>query len=110
MIYRTKKITVRLTDKEYAKLREMSETSGLKMEPVIRKLLVGYEIRPRPNATYIKLIKELSAVGNNLNQIAQKAHTLNVIDVQRYDAAVSQFEVAVKEITEAVVSPRPIKW
>ena len=33
MIYRTKKITVRLTDKEYAKLREMSETSGLKMEP-----------------------------------------------------------------------------
>ena len=70
MIYRTKKITVRLTDKEYAKLREMSETSGLKMEPVIRKLLVGYEIRPRPNATYIKLIKELSAVGNNLNQIA----------------------------------------
>ena len=25
MIYRTKKITVRLTDKEYAKLREMSE-------------------------------------------------------------------------------------
>ena len=51
MIYRTKKITVRLTDKEYAKLREMSETSGLKMEPVIRKLLVGYEIRPRPNAT-----------------------------------------------------------
>ena len=28
MIYRTKKITVRLTDKEYAKLREMSETSG----------------------------------------------------------------------------------
>ena len=69
MIYRTKKITVRLTDKEYAKLREMSETSGLKMEPVIRKLLVGYEIRPRPNATYIKPIKELSAVGNNLNQI-----------------------------------------
>ena len=79
MIYRTKKITVRLTDKEYAKLREMSETSGLKMEPVIRKLLVGYEIRPRPNATYIKLIKELSAVGNNLNQIAHLANATGKI-------------------------------
>lgn len=75
----TKKITVRLTDKEYAKLREMSETSGLKMEPVIRKLLVGYEIRPRPNATYIKLIKELSAVGNNLNQIAHLANATGKI-------------------------------
>lgn len=79
MIYRTKKITVRLTDKEYAKLREMSETSGLKMEPVIRKLLVGYEIRPRPNATSIKLIKELSAVGNNLNQIAHLANATGKI-------------------------------
>ena len=68
-----------LTDKEYAKLREMSETSGLKMEPVIRKLLVGYEIRPRPNATYIKLIKELSAVGNNLNQIAHLANATGKI-------------------------------
>lgn len=79
MIYRTKRITVRLTDKEYAKLREMSETSGLKMEPVIRKLLVGYEIRPRPNTTYIKLIKELSAVGNNLNQIAHLANATGKI-------------------------------
>lgn len=79
MIYRTKKITVRLTDKEYTKLREMSETSGLKMEPVIRKLLVGYEIRLRPNATYIKLIKELSAVGNNLNQIAHLANATGKI-------------------------------
>ena len=74
MVYRTKKITVRLTEKEYAKLREMSATSGLKMEPVIRQMLNGYEIRPRPNATYIKLINELSAVGNNLNQIAHLAN------------------------------------
>lgn len=56
------------------------------------------------------MMQQLYRIGNNLNQIAQKAHTLNVIDVQRYDAAVSQFEAAVKEITEAVVSPRPIKW
>ena len=105
MIYRTKKITVRLTDKEYAKLREMSETSGLKMEPVIRKLLVGYEIRPRPNATYIKLIKELSAVGNNLNQIAKKAHALNTIDAQRYDAAVTLLQNAVTTINQIVLEP-----
>ena len=32
----------------------------------------------------------------------------NVIDVQRYDAAYRQFETAVKEITEAVVQPKPM--
>lgn len=83
MIYRTKKITVRLTEKEYAKLREMSATSGLKMEPVIRQILVGYEIRPRPNATYIKLIDQLAAVGNNLNQIAHLANRTGVVTEQQ---------------------------
>ena len=33
----------------------------------------------RPNATYIKLIKELSAVGNNLNQIAHLANATGKI-------------------------------
>ena len=37
------------------------------------------KIRPRPNATYIKLIKELSAVGNNLNQIAHFANATGKI-------------------------------
>ena len=83
MIYRTKKITVRLTEKEYAKLREMSATSGLKMEPVIRQMLNGYEIRPRPNATYIKLIDQLAAVGNNLNQIAHLANRAGVVTEQQ---------------------------
>ena len=55
------------------------------------------------------MMQQLYRVGNNLNQIAQKAHTLNVIDVQRYDAACQQFEAAVKTITEAVVNPQPRK-
>ena len=97
MIYRTKKITVRLTDKEYAKLREMSETSGLKMEPVIRKLLVGYEVRPRPNATYIKLIKELSAVGNNLNQIAKRMNATGNV----YKADVNEVKELMKQVWQS---------
>lgn len=51
-------------------------------------------------------MRELHRVGNNLNQIAQKAHVLNVIDAPRYDAAVRQFEKVVRDITEAVILPR----
>jgi len=79
MIYRTKKITVRLTDKEYAKAARDERNIRLKNGACHRKMLVGYEIRPRPNATYIKLIKELSAVGNNLNQIAHLANATGKI-------------------------------
>ena len=44
-----------------------------------------------------------------LNQVAQKAHTLNVVDVQRYDAGVRQLEAAIKKITEAVILPQPME-
>ena len=61
-----------------------------------------------PPPDYYAMMQQLYRIGNSLNQIAQKAHTLNVIDVQRYDAAYRQFETAVKEITAAVVQPKPI--
>ena len=51
------------------------------------------------------MMRELHKIGNNLNQIAQKAHVLNVIDVQRYDQEVRKFNEAVRKITEAVILP-----
>ena len=75
----------------------------------VRHLINGAVPQDAPPPDYYAMMQQLYRIGNNLNQIAQKAHTLNVIDVHRYDAAVSQFEAAVKEITAAVICPRPIK-
>ena len=69
-----KTITLRLNAKEYAHLRKQSETSGLKMEPLIRQLILGVELRPRPPDTYAALLRELSAIGNNVNQLAHQAN------------------------------------
>ncbi len=55
------------------------------------------------------MMRELYRIDNNLNQIAQKAHVLNVMDVQRYDAAIHELETAIKTITEAVVLPQPME-
>ena len=51
------------------------------------------------------MMRELHKIGNNLNQIAQKAHVLNVIDVQRYDQEVRKFNEAVRKITKAEILP-----
>ena len=51
------------------------------------------------------MMQELYRIGNNLNQIAAKAHTLQVMDIQRYDKAVREFQSAVRMITKAVVLP-----
>ena len=44
-----------------------------------------------------------------LNQIVAKAHTLNALDVQRYDENCRKLDEAVKTITAAVILPRPMK-
>ena len=41
---------------------------------LIRKLIAGVQLRPRPPDEYTKLLRELSAIGNNVNQIAYWAN------------------------------------
>ena len=102
-------IKVRLNRKEADQLCKRVKRSRLSREAYLRHLINGVVPQDAPPPDYYAMMQQLYRIGNNLNQISQKAHTLNVIDVQRYDAAVSQFKAAVKEITEAVICPRPIK-
>ena len=81
--------------------------SGLSREAYLRHLVAGVVPNDAPPPDYYSMMRELHGIGNNLNQIAQKAHILNVLDVQRYDDNVRLFERAVKTITDAVILPRP---
>jgi len=65
-----KTITLRLNTGEYAHLRKQAEATGLKMEPLLRQLILGVNLRPRPPDEYAALLRELSAIGNNVNQLA----------------------------------------
>lgn len=71
---RNKAVLVRLSTKEKEKLKSDAAACSLKMEPYIRKLIMGKEIRPRPPDEYVKLLREINAIGNNINQIAHIAN------------------------------------
>ena len=71
-----------------------AETAGLGIDPFLRSLILGVQLRPRPPDTYAALLRELSAIGNNINQIA---HTVNG---QKY-AADSQIDQAVALVRRA---------
>ena len=68
------KLTVRLTPKEHEHLKKEADKCDLKMEPYIRKLIAGYEVKARPPNEYVTLIREINAIGNNINQIAHIAN------------------------------------
>lgn len=51
-----KTITLRLNANEYAHLKQQAEATGLKMEPLLRHLILGVQLRPRPPDTYAALL------------------------------------------------------
>ena len=106
---RNVKIQIWLNKKEAESLQKKAKRCNISVAAYIRHLINDLIPQEAPPPDYYAMMQQLYRVGNNLNQIAQKAHTLNVIDVQRYDAACRQFETAVKAITEAVVNPQPME-
>lgn len=69
-----KQITIRLTADEYAHVKQLSKDSGLKMEPAIRRIIMGVNLRPRPPDELPELLRQLSGIGTNINQIAKVAN------------------------------------
>ena len=63
-----------MNEQEYRHLKMQAELAGLGIDPFIRTLVSGVNLRPHPPDTYAALLRELSAIGNNVNQIAYWAN------------------------------------
>ncbi|MDR2446737.1 MAG: plasmid mobilization relaxosome protein MobC [Treponema sp.] len=109
MLNRNIKITFRLNKSENERFKKRVKKSGMSQEAYVRHLINGLVPTDAPPPDYHAMMRELRAIGVNLNQIAQKAHVLHVIDVKRYDEAVTALNKAVVEITNAVMLPRKIE-
>lgn len=95
-----KSILLRLTAEEYAHLKATADAAGLKLEPMLRQLILGVELRPRPPDEYAALLRELSAIGNNVNQIAYWANARKYVsnaEIQEAAALVRKAFTLVKE-------------
>lgn len=99
---RNNRIFLRLTDTELDRLNTAVQKSGLSREVYLRKLIDGIQPRELPPPDFYPMMRQLYYCGNHLNQIAKKAHSLNVIDTQRYEETVKLFTKTVIEISKAV--------
>lgn len=84
-----KKQTVRLNAEEYAKLKSMAAETGISMEALIRKLIMGESLRHRPPDSYANILRQLSAIGNNINQLAYWANATKRLSSNEIQEAVS---------------------
>ena len=80
-----KRISLRLDSAEYEHLKQLSADTGLKMEPVLRSLIVGAELRPRPPDELPELLRQLSGMAVNINQIAKVANARGFVRMEDID-------------------------
>lgn len=79
-------ISVRLNEEEYIHLKRQSEITGLKMEPLVRQLILGRDVKPHPPENMAALLRQMSAMGNNINQIAKVANSTHFVRKEEIEA------------------------
>ena len=97
---RTADIHIRLTEKESMDLKRKANMCGINQSALIRVLLKGYKPREKPDDRFYEVMRQMSAIGNNLNQIAARANTLGLVDATEYKRLAerfNQFQLAVEE-------------
>ena len=83
---RSNRVEFRLDDRELAHLNKIVSASGLKREQFLRDLIAGKDLRTRPKEEWAAVVRQISSVGNNINQIA---NTVGAISRQEFHNAVT---------------------
>ncbi len=96
---------IRFADREYEKLCNLSEKTGLPKSTYIRFMIAGQVPKEHPPPDYYAMIRLLYRIGNLLNQIAARAHTTGHIGSKRLDETIIVFRQALLDIQDAVLLP-----
>ena len=71
---RQRHVSIWMSEEEYRHLKAHAEIAGMGVDPFVRNLVAGVKLRPKPSGEYGALLRELAAIGNNINQIAHWAN------------------------------------
>ena len=96
MSNRNIEIKVRLNRKEAEALNKRVKKSRLSREAYLRHLINGVVPQDAPPPDYFDFMRELHSV-------------LGVMDERRYDEEMRKFDQLVRDITRAVILPKPME-
>ncbi len=99
---RNRHVSVWMNEQEYRHLKSQAKIAGMGMDPFIRSLVLGIQLRPRPPDTYAALLRELSAIGNNVNQIAHNTNASKTASQAEIDEAVKLVRQAWRLVKETL--------
>lgn len=97
---RSVQILFRLTEEEAKQLYTLVKKSGRSKEAFLRNMIKGYRLCEKPDPEFYKMMRELSAIGNRINQLAVKANALGFVDTPMLNEEAKkwhQFQVDIRK-------------
>jgi len=81
---RNHRIEFHLNDMEFGSFSRSVNKSGLTYSAYLRHLINGRQPQEKPPPEYFDVLKELRAIGRNVNQIAMVANVTGIIEADKY--------------------------
>ena len=99
-------ILFRLTDEEAEQLHELVRRSGRSREAFLREMVKGYQLCEKPDPEFYRIMRELSAIGNRINQLAAKANALGFVDAPMLNEEARKWHEFQIDIRKKYLLPR----
>ena len=96
---RNVQILFRLTDDEAEHFFALVRKSGRSKEAFLREMIKGYRLCEKPDPEFYQMMRELSAIGNRINQLAVKANALGFVDTPMLNEEAKkwhEFQIAIR--------------
>jgi hypothetical protein len=103
---RNHKVQFWINDDEESRLCTYAQKTRMSKSAYLRKLINGYQPKEAPPLEYHQMMRELRAVGNNLNQLAHLAHVTGNIDSAAYEQNVSEVARLTARLAQAFLPTR----
>ena len=101
-----------LSPKDAEELKRKAELAGLTETAVVRLLIRGYEPREKPDGRFYDAMRNLSAIGNNINQLAVKANSLGFVDAPQLKKEAERWHKFQADVERTFLRPdkSDMKW
>ena len=93
-------------------LQKKAKKTCLTEAALVRLLVRGYEPKERPDERFYDVMRQLSSIGNNINQLAAQANSLSFVDAQKLQKEAERWHKFQADVERQFLRPETseMKW
>ena len=93
-------------------LQKKAKKTCLTEAALVRLLVRGYEPKERPDQRFYDVMRQLSSIGNNINQLAAQANSLSFVDAKKLQKEAERWHKFQVDVERQFLRPEKseMKW